>query len=245
MNIKALFKACSKCIESYPEGMLELSPEEYPIEGKGFFPVVSGSFYSECLMEEITPRKFRLMFVGQDWGCKKDLEDLKKTETDIINYDISSATGKNLKELLGKIPIPLEYCFFTNVIFGVRDRETNTGNSPAWENKDFRKKCEEALRKQIEVIKPEGIVCLGLVAPRILKELIPECGKWADRKFETIDKNGDSVLYPITHPTIKIAAILLHPSFRAVNLRRRKYKEFEKEKAEIEILKYVRKIVLE
>ena len=245
MNIKELFKVCSKCIESYPKGMIELSPEEYPLEGKGFFPVVSGSFHSECLTEEIAPRKFKLMFVGQDWGCKTSLDGLKAS-TDIANYDISWGTGNNLKELLNDIPIPLEHCFFTNVIFGVREGESNTGKSPAWKDKDFLKKCENALRKQIEIIKPKGIICLGRNAPRMLKNVIPECEKWVGKKFRIIDGengNGDSVLYPITHPTIKIAAILLHPSFRIQNLHHRKYKESEGEKVEIEILKYVWKIV--
>jgi uracil-DNA glycosylase len=173
------------------------------------------------------------MFVGQDWGCDGSLPDLVADK----DADIKSGTGKNLHDLLNKAEIPLEECFFTNALFGVREGKENTGTSPGWKDPKFVGDCAEALKAQIAAVRPRGIICLGRDAPVLLAGLMSECAPWKKAEsFKEIDSNGHTVVSVTSLPGIDVAAILLHPSFRWVNLRHRSYRGLVKQEAELKIL---------
>lgn len=230
MTTQDLFNLCDRLVRIYPKGMCKLQLD-YPISGCGFFPVVSGSFHSECLSKTIKPRK--LMFIGQDWGCEDNLSALVRNK----DADIKSGTGKILLDLLNETEIPLEECFFTNALFGVREGTTNTDTSPGWKDPKFVSDCAEALKAQIAAVRPRGIVCLGLEAPVLLAGLVSECAPWKKAEsFKEIDSNGHTVVSVTSLPGIDVAAILLHPSFRQPNLRHRSYRGLVKQEAELKIL---------
>jgi uracil-DNA glycosylase len=230
MTIQELFHLCSSFVTLYPEGTCKL-PMGYPIAGRGFFPVVSGSFHSGSLTTQLKSRK--LLFVGQDWGCEDNLVPL----TGDKDNDIKVGTGKILLELLTKAKIPFQECFFTNALFGVRSGETNTGRAPGWNHPKFIGQCVKALLAQIDTLRPSGIVCLGLHAPALLSLLMPECEAWNSAgSYKTIDEAGCGVLDIQSRPGVKVAAILLHPSFRRPNAKHRNYGGENGHKAELKIL---------
>ena len=151
--------------------------------------------------------------------------------------DIKTGTGKNLLDLLDEAKIPLEECFFTNALWGVRTGKTNTGASPGWKDPAFVGSCAAALKLEIEVVRPRGLVCLGRDAPGLLKDLVSECDPWTTKKsFKNIDQAGLGVIDVISLAGVDVAAILLHPSFRRVNLKHRSYGGVVKDQAELKIL---------
>jgi hypothetical protein len=230
MTIQDLFNYCCGLVTHYPKGTCKLELG-YPIAGRGFFPAVSGSFHSASLTTQVKPRK--MLFVGQDWGCEDNLVLLTSYE----DSDIKSGTGKILLELLDEAKLPLQECFFTNALFGVRSGKTNTGLSPGWNHPKFVGQCAKALLAQIETLRPSGIVCLGLHAPKLLAHLMPECNAWKSAKsFSAIDNANNAVLRIQSLPGVKVAAILLHPSFRRSNLKHRSYRGLHAHQAELKML---------
>ena len=204
---------------------------EYPISGRGFFPVTSGSFHDGSPSAAIGRRK--LIFVGQDWGCEGNLPPLGKDK----DADIKTGTGKILLDLLDEAEIRLEECFFTNALWGIRTGNTNTGASPGWKDPAFVRSSAAALKVQIDVVRPRGLVCLGRDAPGLLKGLMAECDPWKTmRSFKAIDHAGLGVIDVNSFAGIDVAAILLHPSFRRVNLKHRCYGGLVEHEAELKIL---------
>ena len=232
MNAQDLYHECAKCVGiNYPNGMCAI-PERAPVEGCGFFPVASGSFHNGSLTENI---QRKLMFVGQDWGGVKGVMSLAKDP----NADMKSATARNLHALLEAAGIPLKECFFTNALFGVRSAGKKiTGPSPGWKDKKFCQRCENALRIQIQKIQPKAIVSLGRDAPDLLVEIVEKCRPWKSAKsFVQIDTDGYALidLDPAEHD-LKAAAILLHPSYRHIHARHRKFTGKNGNAAEIGML---------
>ncbi|MDP3070830.1 MAG: hypothetical protein Q8N18_11105 [Opitutaceae bacterium] len=154
-----------------------------------------------------------------------------------VDADIKSGTGKILLDLLNEAKIPIEDCFFTNALFGVREGEKNTGASPGWKDSNFADGCAKAMNAQIAAVRPRGIVCLGRDAPALLARLMSECEPWKTAKsFKAIDAAHSAVVGVTSLPGINVAAILLHPSFRRANARHRSYAGLVKHEAELKIL---------
>jgi len=238
MNVQNLFNACSKIVEAaYPAGMAGIAPPA-PIQGPGFFPVMSGSFHSGSLTDDLGHR--RIMIVGQDFGHEQDVKACRIDP----NADVNSPTGKALRKLLKMAGIPEEECFFTNALFGVRTTATNTGRSPGWDDPHFVDRCRKALERQIDALDPRAIICLGIQAPRLLAGIFPECGVWTGTTFTKIDVARKAVI-EIGSParTVQMGTVLVHPSFRHANVWRRRYKGHEGDAAEVEMLKDVWKEV--
>jgi len=237
VTVEELFKQCSDLVKDYPGGTCKLG-EDYPVAGHGFFPVASGSFSIKRVDLEISPRK--LMFVGQDWGCTGGLLALQND----INADMISTTCRNLSTLLDHAGIPLDQCFFTNALFGVRSGNKSTGKSLGWECPKFIEQCKLALQAQVNAIEPRGVICLGRDAPDLLARMIEQCEPWKHASsFKQIDDAKKAVinLAPTSGPIV--AAILLHPSFRKPNAKHRNYMGANGHDAEVAILKEIWRIV--
>ncbi len=230
MTAQQLYSQSAKLIgDSFPDGMRGIDPP-VPIKGLGFFPVTSGSFDSAALD---APLNRRVMFVGQDFGCEAYVMRCRK----VPDADIKSGTGLVLHQLIQKSEIPIEECFFTNVLFGVRVGKTNIGRSPGWKSQDFLKRCTDALLLQIDVVQPWAIICLGGAAPELLVRIFDECQPWIEKTFKEIDQSGQQLI-TVARPvgSVSTLAILVHPSFRRLNVQSRRFRNAEGSKAEIELL---------
>jgi uracil-DNA glycosylase len=142
-----------------------------------------------------------------------------------------------LHQLIQKSEIPLKECFFTNALFGVRVGKTNIGRSPGWNSQDFLKRCTDALWLQIDVIQPCAIICLGCAAPKLLVRIFDECQPWIEKTFKEIDQGGQQLITMARRVgSVSTLAILVHPSFRRLNVQSRRFRNAEGSKAEIELL---------
>ena len=142
-----------------------------------------------------------------------------------------------LHQLIQKSEIPLKECFFTNALFGVRVGKINTGRSPGWNSQDFLIRCVDALRLQIDAVQPHAIICLGLAAPELLVRIFDECQPWIEKTFKQIDQSGQQLITMARRVgSVSTLAILVHPSFRRLNVQSRRFRNAEGSKAEIELL---------
>jgi uracil-DNA glycosylase len=230
VTAQQLYSQCANLIgDSFPDGMRGVEPP-VPIKGLGFFPVTSGSFHSSALD---VPLNRRVMFVGQDFGCEAYVMRCRK----VPDADIKSGTGMVLHQLIQKSEIPLKECFFTNALFGVRVGKINTGRSPGWNSQDFLIRCADALRQQIDVVQPRAIICLGLAAPELLVRIFDACQPWIEKTFKEIDQSGQQLITMARRVgSVSTLAILVHPSFRRLNVQSRRFRNAEGSEAEIELL---------
>lgn len=181
-------------------------PSHKPI-GKGFFPVSTG-FWD---VPQNAPH-WPLLFLGQDFGTMPGHSDEGETN--------SVPTWRNLEPLLRDAGIDARSCFFSNAVMGVRPGGTNTGRSSAFRNSRFITKCAEFVCAQLDVVKPHGVVVLGLHALAVLRKIdgsIPKAGS-----FKQWDGGrAPCLILAQLGPWKGPLALIVHPSYRQLNAKRR------------------------
>ncbi len=231
-EIELLFNKIDKY--PYPETMLKVCGE---IKGRAFFPGGKGTFDNS---NNISDK--RIMILGQDFDCEKNFNiSLVNGEEDIKK----NPTWRNLLEFLNKeLKISSKDCFFTNAILGIRKGDKSTGKSPAFKNKVFIKNCQEFFMYQLEIQKPMAIFVLGKYVAEFLSAISAELKSWSKIKnFKTIDKQNNQIKKNVVfNKDVRTnLVLLLHPSFRKVNLRYRSYLDFYRQQAEVEMAKAILK----
>ena len=211
-------------------GMTKINGE---IKGEGFFPGADGMIEKNGV---ISDKKF--MILGQDQdkeiGFKKSVK---------IGNEAYTPTWRNLKGLLSESSISLNDCFFTNCIIGARlNAMKNTGKSKAIFSSRFLAGSIRILTKQIEIQRPKGIICLGIIPVRLLSLLsdILHLNFVGVDNFREIDQNNLSLIEEVEFREIKgfttSIACLNHPSYRNLNVKNREFEGYSGEFAELEIL---------
>jgi hypothetical protein len=127
----------------------------------GFFPLGDG-----ILINEIEKKKdinlFKIMVLGNDFGTNeyliKECPDGKEKDT---NTTISN--------LIKRLRLDVTHTFFTNFHLGVRKEGSNT-NRIVRLNADYKNLCYAYFLKQLEIINPEIVLCLGHEVRRSLIE---------------------------------------------------------------------------
>jgi len=150
--VNQLFELSTKSINNYDD-MIEFVPM---VQKQGFFPICTGTIDGSSDLS-----KLNIMIVGQDFGSKTDY-DKKKISEKGENIEKQS-TWKNLIPMLKNLGINPKECFYTNLLFGLRDSTSNVGISPSIDNKDYIKQSIDFFEKQMETLKPNLIIFLGKV----------------------------------------------------------------------------------
>ena len=176
------------------------------------------------------------MILGQDFDRVDSYQ-----QSVIRGYEqANGGTWYHLIPMLHAAGLALEDCFFTNFFMGVRRSKKATGLCPGARDPGFVKECGQFLGEQIHEHRPRLIIVLGIIVPRFLARtnLTSEVSRWAKcDTFRKIDATG---------PLIKQArfgasdsatvAVVVHPSYRRVNLRHRQYVGLRGEEAELKLL---------
>lgn len=138
-----------------------------------------------------------IVFVGEAPGRDEDLK----------GEPFVGAAGKLLTEMLLKIGLRREDVYICNVL---KCRPPNN-RDPA---PDEIEKCSGYLKRQLDVIKPDIIVCLGRFAAKFIFELFgmqfTSISKVKGRVFESEMWGKKVKVVPVYHP----AAILYRPQLR-------------------------------
>ncbi len=187
-------------------GMVGLSAKA-SIGGAGFFPYAWGS------VDPGTPLSaMPVMVLGQDQDRVSGLAlSIKK------GSERYTPTWRNMEALFGEAGIPLEACFFTNFVMGVRqDSKRNTGPSPGLAHADFMQGCAALFLEQLQAQRPKLIITLGMIPFQLLSLVsrdlrfrtvaiadfahLDERGTTSfDTLFDTPDHYATTVV-PICHP---------------------------------------------
>jgi uracil-DNA glycosylase family 4 len=117
----------------------------------GFFPLGSGIFSSNSKIANAKIDICEIMILGNDFGTIEYIENFcphnREKET--------NPTINNLKS----IGLNLETTFFTNLFLGLRKKGGNTDTKKVTE--EYKKFCFQFFEKQLELINPKKIICLG------------------------------------------------------------------------------------
>ncbi len=189
--------------QEYDAAGLEQPP---PLVGKGFFPACNGTWDSPK-NEAHQP----LLFLGHDFGV--GLGPTEKRETNAV------PTWRHLESLMSDAGIDARSCFFTNAVMGVRpEKQNSVGRSPAFDHPVFVGKCAAFILSQLSVVKPAGVVVLGLPALEVLRMAgwgnLPEASS-----FEVWDQGKEPKLFDAQLAEWKgPLALIVHPSFRPLNV---------------------------
>jgi uracil-DNA glycosylase len=95
---------------------------------------------------------------------------------DKANHDGGESTGtcwKRTMDFLHEAGLDPERCFFTNALMGIKEGSA-TGEMPS--NSDYLSECEQYLFKQIEIVRPGGIISLGRTSKRLCRKVLKRYG---------------------------------------------------------------------
>jgi len=222
----------------YPaSGMMRIDPERR-VAGRAFVPVGRGH------APAVPFPRGGVMILGQDFGNERNLDDVVAAgeETDDV------PTWDAMIESLGDAEIPVDACWFTNYVMGVRHgRGSNCdGRSPGLRRGDLRRACARLFLSQLRVQRPCAVVVLGTYVPRALAVDFPSVlGAWEPRSFRDRDVADRAAVRNarMGDVTVPLVVSILHPSLRGPNLRHRKFAGHEGADAERLLLGMVRDVV--
>ena len=229
-NIANLFSHMDEIL--YPSDMIEVRGS---IKGNAFFPGGTGLLNGEHSLEGKS-----VMILGQDFDCESSYEkSLVNGQEDIKR----NATWRNLLYLLDSAGIDRNDCFFTNAIMGVRKADKATGKSPAFKDSAFIKQCQVFFLYQLETQRPKAILALGKYVAEFLAPTSEQLTDWHRIKnFSEIDKAKSQIKKNVIFSNGLTAnlALLVHPSFRLVNVSRRSFQdEKDGHQAEIKMIQAI------
>ena len=213
------------------KGNMELPKDR--ISGTSFFPCGSGTFNNST-------NKKSILVLGQDQdnetGFKTSLKNKSESHT---------ATLRNMSELFKEANVNLEDCFFTNCVMGIRiNAKRNVGKSPGLMDQEFLRQNLKYLKRQIQIIKPDSIIILGLIPLKFLSLISNELRLKTIflESFKEIDSKKCGFMREINFEEIgKVnVAVLVHPSHRKRNCQAREYNGSKGNMAEVEILKRIK-----
>ena len=227
MNIKRasnLWQDVGQTVCDYPDGVVAV-PE--PVSGTAFFPGGLGLWMGD---NSITDVPKPIMIVGQDFNSVRTYQRIRAKGSEVG----TSPTWRNLLTILGAANISPDSCFFTNVYMGLRSSGPETGLFPGSRDSTFVNQCMWSLAKQIEMVRPQVIVTLGLEPLRVLAKRFFDFQP--PKRISDCDQIYAALRLP--HGPVSLVA-LTHPSLYYSNVRRRRYAGSTGVQAEVLMLKSV------
>jgi len=150
--------------------------------------------------------------------------------------DLDCATWRNLRKLFAEANVKLTECFFSNVFMGLRKTDSPTGKFPGFKDGKFVSRNVEFLLFQIDIIKPKVIITLGKYSAELLSSLTDNLECWKNNKALNQPDIGLKEGVKINGNIITCVA-LEHTSMRNSNVKRRRYKKFAGNEAEVRMLR--------
>lgn len=221
MKIKTLLDAYKTQVNSTPNvskifsesGMVKDFPEFY----FGFFPVGSGIFTEKGEMEEANIQEGGTLVLGNDFGTINYVKTKCKN-----NRENNSKTIKNLQN----IGLKIEETFFTNFYMGLRDDKNHPGitmTSVMRRQKAYKDFCFTFFKKQLEMIEPKVVICLGVEVGKALSSFSDtfKSSEWGKATFMKLYSDSDQKNYIVnTNDEIfgdRKFILIPHPSYAHIN----------------------------
>jgi uracil-DNA glycosylase len=160
----------------------------------------------------------------------------------------SNPTWSRLLRLLADAELSHTTCFFTNFYMGLRQGARATGCFPGARDPQFVRRCSDFfLTQQLHEQRPRLIVTLGRWIPRRLAEVSDALSAWRSAAtFEELDASlpgytgalRPDVRFSGVTGTLGAAVVvaLVHPSYRHLTARRRRFEDAQGHEAEVRML---------
>jgi uracil-DNA glycosylase len=148
----------------------------------GFFPLGNGDL-SNCGLPN---SKNRILVLGNDFGTTDYLQECFQNGNK--ESDTKYPTIRNLK---GKLGLNLRETFFTNIHLGVRRGGKNTKREVPL-TYEYRLFCYHYLIKQLEIVDPQFVICLGHEVRETLAMMSGSFSKWKPKNIsiKKLHSNG-------------------------------------------------------
>jgi uracil-DNA glycosylase len=211
-------------VEPYPN---LVSGIDKMIDLTAFFPGGKGLWKEE--ESEVFPS---ILVLGQDFSTEKEYVIMLQNKVN----DLGGSTWRNLRKLFMEADVELLDCFFSNVFMGLRKTDSMTGKFPGFKDQEYVSRNIGFLLFQIDTIKPKLIITLGKYSAELVSKLSDDLNSWRNNKAlrepdiglkKDVEINGN----------ILTCVALEHPSMRMSNVKRRRYKDFVGNEAEVRMLK--------
>jgi hypothetical protein len=207
------------------------------IQGTSFFPGGVG-IYQDDGMPECFPVG-GVMVLAHDWGTRADFDAFSREGRENTN----NPTWRQMLPFLRQVGIPLSDCFFTNFFAGLRAPGlAGTGVFPGAGDDEYVRQCRDFVLKQIATQKPRLILVLGIHVPALLAPASPDLVGWTRAKdFRKLDSSNAAVLAQVRFDSVAHVcsiACLVHPSYRSLNARHRRWRSLRGHEAEVEMVRW-------
>lgn len=219
---------------SYPAGV---GPIPARIPGTAFFPGGSGLWNTQP-SQPLPPLPVGgVMIVGHNF----DSEAGYLWSLHHAGENLKGPTWANLLDLLNRVELAPERCFFTNAYVGLKLGSSATGAFPGASDPDFVRRCKALLAEEIRVMCPRVIATLGAYVPAFLAPMAPALQvQWSNARTLTALDNQraalvPSVLFPNCSEPVTVVA-LTHPAYRRLNVQSRAYGDLRGDAAEVRML---------
>jgi hypothetical protein len=220
-------------------GMVRVGPESR-VAGHAFVPVGRGHAPGVAFPFG------GAMVLGQDFGNERDLDAAIAAgeETNAI------PTWREIGKALRAEDIPLDACWRTNYVMGVRRGYYSNckGPSPGLRGGDLRRACRDLFARQVRAQMPCALVVLGTNVPKALAADFPHAfATWAAGSFALRDAADGAAIRDadIDGVSVPLVVSILHPSLRGPNLSKRRFGGRQGAEAERSLLRLVRDVVRE
>lgn len=192
--------------------------KEFPEFNFGFFPVGSGVFTGKSSMEEAEIEEGGTLVLGHDFGTVDYVINKCKN-----NSENNSKTINNLKD----IGLEIEKTFFTNFYMGLRDNKNHPGTTMTKlimpRQQDYKIFCFAFFKKQLELINPKIVICLGTAVGKTLSEFSDVFSSFGLKKTTLSelysDPNKENYIVNTNDKTFGQRKFILipHPSYAHIN----------------------------
>lgn len=234
--VERLFAALP-VVEPYPPGVVCV-PNRLP--GLAFFPGGAG-LWGAAPGRALPPMPVGgVLILGHNFHCEAGFAQFLAR-----GYESERGpTWRPLLDLLARVGIPKESCFFSNVYMGLKAGDKPTGVFPGSRDSAFVARCRAFLACQLAMMQPRLILTLGKYAPPVLTPLAPALdAAWSGAlTLGEIDTRKAAVVRDVSFPEVthRVSVVALcHPAQRPPNVARRRYRGYIGDAAEVAMLRDV------
>lgn len=227
-------------VEPYPDHVIAFPAR---IAGTAFFPGGYGVWNPGGLYPPPPLRVGGVMVLGQDFhsraGFERSLGSGGEVTAGLRGTSRMVSTWRHLLPLLKEAGISPEECFFTNAYMGLRAEATATGRFPGSRDVPFVERCQRFFVAQLRAQRPAVILSLGVWVPQFLAPLSPQLSEWRDKSTLAAIDDAGPLVSGVRFGGYDGECVVLglaHPSFRNLNVRRRRYGAHAGAEAELAML---------
>ena len=154
----------------------------------GFFPLGLGLLSNDRRVGKLDEKNYKVMILGNDFGTLKYLKTCEDNKAE-------ASSNSTINNLLTKLNLAPNSTFYTNFHLGVRIQGTNTIREVELKE-NYKELCFKFFIKQLEIINPNIVICLGHAVRLALVESSSLFNDW-NYKNKSIKKFYESKTHKI------------------------------------------------